>query len=326
MRCKDNTFISSLQIFRKENNQAINIKDKIKVHREVPRLVLFGLYICLINQTYICVGWAKEKPLSVLEHTFDFCRTYKDVCRSNQRVRILQPRQDVKPPEFHSLAAGLPERERNFGEIWAIHDMNGAIVFQGKNNFFIYSKDGRTTNLRQNVRIESSAVIGGRLVFASKEGIHEVIGRRTVTLPGTELMRGRTVRAIMQDGKQMLLATADDGVFTYDGMTTRPYPMDITPILREGQIFCAAISAGYMAFGTVSSGLILKNRHTGVVTYANIYTGLQNNTVLSVAFDRQNNVWLGLDNGISYVTADAPLPRLARGPEQCRNGICLGRI
>lgn len=84
--------------------------------------------------------------------------------------------------KFHSLAAGLPKRELNFGEIWAIHDMNGAIVFQGKNNFFIYSKDGRTTNLRQNVRIESSAVIGGRLVFASKEGIHEVIGRRTVTL------------------------------------------------------------------------------------------------------------------------------------------------
>lgn len=207
---------------------------------------------------------------------------------------------------FHSLAGELADDERNFGEIWAIHDMNGDIVFQGKSNFFIHRKDGRTVNLRQNVRIESSAVIGGRLIFASKEGIHEIKGGRTVNLPGTEPIRGRTVRAIMQDGQQMLLATAGDGVFTYDGRTTLPYPMDITPILREGQIFCATISTDYMAFGTVSSGLILKNRHTGAVTYANIYTGLQNNTVLSVAFDRQNNVWLGLDNGISYVIADAP--------------------
>ncbi len=207
---------------------------------------------------------------------------------------------------FHSLAGELADDERNFGEIWAIHDMNGDIVFQGKSNFFIHQKDGRTVNLRQNVRIESSAVIGGRLIFASKEGIHEITGDRTVNLPGTEPIRGRTVRAIMQDGQQMLLATAGDGVFTYDGRTTLPYPMDITPILREGQIFCATISTDYMAFGTVSSGLILKNRHTGAVTYANIYTGLQNNTVLSVAFDRQNNVWLGLDNGISYVIADAP--------------------
>lgn len=207
---------------------------------------------------------------------------------------------------FHSLAGELADDERNFGEIWAIHDMNGDIVFQGKSNFFIHRKDGRTVNLRQNVRIESSAVIGGRLIFASKEGIHEITGDRTVNLPGTEPIRGRTVRAIMQDGQQMLLATAGDGVFTYDGRTTLPYPMDITPILREGQIFCATISTDYMAFGTVSSGLILKNRHTGAVTYANIYTGLQNNTVLSVAFDRQNNVWLGLDNGISYVIADAP--------------------
>lgn len=207
---------------------------------------------------------------------------------------------------FHSLAGELADDERNFGEIWAIHDMNGDIVFQGKSNFFIHRKDGRTVNLRQNVRIESSAVIGGKLIFASKEGIHEITGGRTVNLPGTEPIRGRTVRAIMQDGQQMLLATAGDGVFTYDGRTTLPYPMDITPILREGQIFCATISTDYMAFGTVSSGLILKNRHTGAVTYANIYTGLQNNTVLSVAFDRQNNVWLGLDNGISYVIADAP--------------------
>lgn len=207
---------------------------------------------------------------------------------------------------FHSLAGKLADDERNFGEIWAIHDMNGDIVFQGKSNFFIHRKDGRTVNLRQNVRIESSAVIGGKLIFASKEGIHEITGGRTVNLPGTEPIRGRTVRAIMQDGQQMLLATAGDGVFTYDGRTTLPYPMDITPILREGQIFCATISTDYMAFGTVSSGLILKNRHTGAVTYANIYTGLQNNTVLSVAFDRQNNVWLGLDNGISYVIADAP--------------------
>lgn len=207
---------------------------------------------------------------------------------------------------FHSLAGELADDERNFGEIWAIHDMNGDIVFQGKSNFFIHQKDGRTVNLRQNVRIESSAVIGGKLIFASKEGIHEITGGRTVNLPGTEPIRGRTVRAIMQDGQQMLLATAGDGVFTYDGRTTLPYPMDITPILREGQIFCATISTDYMAFGTVSSGLILKNRHTGAVTYANIYTGLQNNTVLSVAFDRQNNVWLGLDNGISYVIADAP--------------------
>lgn len=207
---------------------------------------------------------------------------------------------------FHSLAGELADDERNFGEIWAIYDMNGDIVFQGKSNFFIHRKDGRTVNLRQNVRIESSAIIGGKLIFASKEGIHEITGGRTVNLPGTEPIRGRTVRAIMQDGQQMFLATAGDGVFTYDGRTTLPYPMDITPILREGQIFCATISTDYMAFGTVSSGLILKNRHTGAVTYANIYTGLQNNTVLSVAFDRQNNVWLGLDNGISYVIADAP--------------------
>ena len=207
---------------------------------------------------------------------------------------------------YHSLSAALPDGERNFGEIWAIHRLGNSIIFQGKGNIFIHRKGGKTVNLRQTQRIESSAVVGGRLVFASKEGLFEVFGGRTSPLPGTAALRGHTVRAILADGSRMLLATASGGVFAYDGAEATPYIMDITPMLRDGQIFSAAINRDYIAFGTVSHGLILKNRHTGAVTYANIYTGMQNNTVLSVAFDRQNNVWAGLDNGISYIVADAP--------------------
>lgn len=207
--------------------------------------------------------------------------------------------------QYHSLSAALPESGRGFGEIWAIHRLGGNIIFQGKHDIFIYS-DGKTTGHKVPQRIESSAVIGGRLILACKDGLMEMRDGRAHIMPGTEAVSGRTVRAILDAGSDMLLATSDAGVMAYDGRTIRPYPMDISSMLSESHIFCAAISADYIAFGTVSNGLILKNRKTGDVRYANIYTGMQNNTVLSVAFDRQGNIWLGLDNGISCIMPDAP--------------------
>jgi len=44
--------------------------------------------------------------------------------------------------------------------------------------------------------------------------------------------------------------------------------------------------------------------------FLNTYSGLQNNTVLSAAFDNQQNLWLGLDNGIDYVLLNSPVMNL----------------
>ena len=48
------------------------------------------------------------------------------------------------------------------------------------------------------------------------------------------------------------------------------------------------------------------NIRSGRCTFANIETGLQNNTVLSAYFDDDNNLWLGLDNGIDMIQVDLP--------------------
>lgn len=207
---------------------------------------------------------------------------------------------------YRSLSDKAMAGDYNFGEIWNVMRWDSIIVFQGKNNFFLCHEDGTVTNIEENHRIESSAVINNRLIFSSRDGVFEISGGRTVELPGTGIMRGRTVRAILTVGSDIIFATSSDGLYRYDGLTTTPYVLDISGMLADGQIFCAAVRDSCMAFGTVRKGLIVKDLRSGAVTYANTYTGLQNNTVLSVMFDVRNNIWLGLDNGISYVVSDAP--------------------
>jgi DNA-binding CsgD family transcriptional regulator len=63
----------------------------------------------------------------------------------------------------------------------------------------------------------------------------------------------------------------------------------------------------YFVFGTIQSGILISDTAGKIITHINKSKGLQNNTVLSVGSDNENNVWLGLDNGISYIHFSSPL-------------------
>jgi DNA-binding CsgD family transcriptional regulator len=207
---------------------------------------------------------------------------------------------------YQSLSANLPAKEKDFSEIWNIFECSGDIVFQGKTEFFFLNQEGKIREKKEVHRIEHSACINNRIIFSSKDGIFEIVNGKTYELKGTETLKGLTVRSIMPLGRDILFATASDGVYIFDGASATPYIMDITPLLKEYQIFCATTNEKYIAFGTVRGGLIIKNLKTGATNYANTMTGLQNNTVLSLKFDKLSNIWLGLDNGISYMLLNTP--------------------
>lgn len=208
--------------------------------------------------------------------------------------------------EYHSIAGMLPAGKRKFGEIWNVFRHGKNIVFQSKDDIFIYNGKENIRIYNNKHRIETATNINGRIIIACKDGIYTINNNAMQPVKGTGPMKGMNIRAIMGMGKYTLFATDGDGVFIYDGKNTTPYNMDITPYLKENRIFCADISDKYIAFGTIRGGLVIKDIKTGRTAYANRNTGLQNNTVLSVKFDKMNNIWLGLDNGISYVQNDTP--------------------
>ena len=208
--------------------------------------------------------------------------------------------------KYTSLSATLPDKERSFGEVWKIHPLDKDLVFRCRSKFFVYHKNQHTDVYDVKEDIENSAVANGTLYISCKNAIYRFTGQRLETLPGCEVMRGKSVRAVLSYGKSLLFVTASDGIWTYDQQTFSPYTLDISPLLIQNQVYCADIHGNYIAFGTVRNGLIVKDLKTNDNHYVNVLTGMQNNTVLSLRFDDYNNIWLGLDNGISYLMLDTP--------------------
>ena len=208
--------------------------------------------------------------------------------------------------EYHSLSKLLPANMRMFGEIWKIHLLpSGEVLFQGREHLFSLRKGNKLITLKTAGAIDNSSLVGDRVYVSTNTGIYIYHGGKLSPLPGTGNLTGKRVSGVVEYNGKVMFVTMSDGLFIYDGHTATPFELDISPLLKDNNVFCAAAGKRYIGFGTIKNGLIVKDLQTGSNYYVNTNTGLQNNTVLSMSFDSLDNIWLGLDMGLSYVMLES---------------------
>ena len=208
--------------------------------------------------------------------------------------------------EYHSLSKLLPANMRIFGEIWKIHLLpSGEVLFQGREHLFSLRQGNKLITLKTAGAIDNSSLVGDRVYVSTNTGIYSYHGGKLSPLPGTGNLTGKRVSGVVQYNGKVMFVTMSDGLFIYDGHTATPFELDISPLLKDNNVFCAAAGKRYIGFGTIKNGLIVKDLQTGSNYYVNTNTGLQNNTVLSMSFDSLDNIWLGLDMGLSYVMLES---------------------
>lgn len=213
---------------------------------------------------------------------------------------------DTYQLEYHSLVDLVPSAMRGFGEIWNIVLWQGQLVFQGKNHLIIYNvRTSKLRSIHSSVRIESLVKSGGKLFVGTHDYLGELRGNRIVPLPSAVYPSRWVVRAMCLYQGKLLIATQQNGLYIYEKGKYLPFAQDLTSVLSSNQVFCMTLWGNKLALGTVRAGLIVRDLSTGVTQYVNASQGLQNNTVLSVAFDYRGSIWLGLDNGVSYAMLGA---------------------
>lgn len=212
---------------------------------------------------------------------------------------------------YVSLLTMLEDNHPGFTEIWNIMRHDGSIWFQSDYTLFRY--DGkRVVSYPAGGRISRSAIVGRTLLLGMDDGrLLRFDGNRFVPLPGS-VPCGRRVTGLAAgpQPETLLVATAFDGLFIHDGERLSPFECDLNPFLRDNQVFSMATHEGDYVFGTVTRGAVVRNFSTGETRYINKDGGLRNNTVLGIFFDRDGNIWLCLDNGISYAMYNSPLGSL----------------
>lgn len=222
---------------------------------------------------------------------------------------------------YRSLSDKIHDSIENFSDIWDIYETGDSLYFISYNYVFKLL-DGEISAIYSPERILASAFIGDNLyVFREGKGIFLQNGHGFELLPGSEKLQTQDVTEILPyHGDGFLLVTEYDGIYVFSDSRLRPFKTDIEPLLRNSQVYCAATWRDKIYVGTIKNGLFIIDTNGGKTQRCDMNTGLQNNSILSMAITPAGNVWLGLDNGISYIELASPISNLYTGKYDCGVG------
>lgn len=210
---------------------------------------------------------------------------------------------------FKSLRQLLPEPVADFDEVWKIYETEDGIVFQCYDFLFIYN-DSTVKAVKPDNRLHFSFFTGNRIILHEPGvGLSLLEEDDIRRLEWSTALKDYDIEAVFDNGTDgIIIGTARDGIYIYSDNALRPWKSQISRLLQENVLYCAVeLTGGFIAWGTILDGLFISDSNGRVVQHINRKSGLQNNTVLDLFTDRENNLWVGLDNGVDYLEISSPI-------------------
>lgn len=216
--------------------------------------------------------------------------------------------------EYVSLMDSL---KVSVGDIWGIHKIGDTFWLRENNSVFSYdSKQVKQYSFPDKVAV--SVIIDGQIIiFVNNKGVFRFDERNGFgQLEGTGFLNDKRVCSILETDGDIVFITATDGIYRLSDGRLTEYETELGNLMKKDNIYCASSNEKYIAFGTVRNGVYIKDISEGRTIHINTNSGLQNNTVLSMFFDHQDNLWLGLDKGIDIIELGAPEYRMFGDPNR----------
>jgi ligand-binding sensor domain-containing protein/DNA-binding CsgD family transcriptional regulator len=207
---------------------------------------------------------------------------------------------------YHSLS-DMTSIEKN-DEIWKIYEDKGNIYFQSFTTVYCYNGTevkpikGPFTLLFmfQTSKAFITQVLG--------TGLYWFNGKDFTFIKGSELFSSQKVHSIIETGdNEYWICTANNGIYKFDCKKFVYVNSEISSYLKL-QTCNAGLSLNdsLFVFGTIQNGIVLCNVEGEIIKKFDFTNGLNNNTVLSLYKDRDNGLWIGLDEGANYYNLFSP--------------------
>lgn len=209
---------------------------------------------------------------------------------------------------YISLVPKIPEPTIHTEEIWHIIETSEGVFFQSFAFLFLFNQD----------KVEKIKVPGNifylyethqrRWIKGINQGLFELKQKTLELVAGSEFLKTKSVSVILPYDQHDILIGTNEGVFRYDGMYFHVFNQQLSAFVRDNQLNTALkVSDNLFVFGTILNGLVLCNGQGYILYHFHQKNGLQNNTILALALDKDANLWVGMDNGIDYVVLNSPI-------------------
>ncbi len=208
---------------------------------------------------------------------------------------------------YHSLSKFLNKKKSAFDIIWKIHIHNNEVLFQSFESIFILKNNTLKTLLPPS-KLQFSFKAGNKLYFQDiSKGLMEYREQKLLPLAGTAALNNTEVWGIFSiTENKLLITTLDKGLFIYENNIMTPWNTEANTFIKKNSgLGGVSIKNDYIVLNSVLNGIIICDKTGKIIQHINQNKGIQNNTVLASFVDNKNNLWLGLDNGISFINVNS---------------------
>ena len=212
--------------------------------------------------------------------------------------------------KYYSISAGknLFNNTTDNEEIWKIFKLNNSIYFQSFSQLLVL-KNNVIQKVKFPFQISYCFIISNKIYVSSvADGIFILEDEKIVKVQNWSTLSNTVIHGIDQVNNKTYIFTQKKGVLVdINGvLTTWKHP--INELLKTELIITAKIiKNNKIVIGTAFHGLYIVDLFDNSYINLSRTNSLKNNSVLHICYDNENNLWLGLDNGISHVEINSPL-------------------
>lgn len=218
---------------------------------------------------------------------------------------------DLESTSADSYVSLLDSLGNTVNDIWGIHRLGDDLWLRENNRVFRFGPKRLKEYSFSNKVTVSECIHGSMYIFVNTVGALSLTENDTfMVIPGTESLGSLNICGILPYGDGILFTSATKGLFYLEKGVLRNELPELSGAIAKSIAYCSATDGRFYAFGTVNDGVYILDTDDSTILHINTASGLQNNTVLSMYFDRQHNLWLGLDKGISMIELNSTEYRL----------------
>lgn len=193
-------------------------------------------------------------------------------------------------------------------EIWKIFKLDGKIYFQTFNEIFIHD-DSNTTKLKFPSQVSYCYVVDKQIYVATvKNGIYILQGNKFIKKENWTALENNVVHNMQKHKGKIYFFTKNNGVFIEENNALVRWNHPLNDIVKKEVLVTANfVDDRTLVIGTGLHGIYILNLDDNSYINLNRKNALKNNSILSIAVDKEKDLWLGLDNGICHIEINSPV-------------------
>ncbi|MCR5862100.1 hypothetical protein LRS05_08060 [Flavobacterium sp. J372] len=192
-------------------------------------------------------------------------------------------------------------------EIWKVFRHGNILYFQSFNELY-YVNGTKTGKIKFPSQISYCYVVDGDIYVASvRNGIYKFDGKNFIHISNWPELKDNVVHGVEKYGAETYIFTKYSGVYLVNGEKLVPWQHPLNSRFKNEVIVTARFAGNTMVVGTGLQGVYLVDIKSGAFKNINRSNSLKNNAVLSIAIDREKDLWLGLDNGVAHIELNSPV-------------------